>query len=84
MGGPGRGKGGRAEFGDEGDFGYEDTKIRGRVGKGEIIGSYLMRGTPLKGEAKVEFDKIVDSYAREAADALSFEDIPHGYRKYVQ
>lgn len=83
MGGPGKGKGGRPES-PEGDVAFEKEKVKGKLGKGEIIGSWFVKGEPPKGEAASEFADVATEAAQESDSALEKEEVPLGYQKFVR
>ena len=83
MGGPGKGKGGRAEA-PPGDVAFEKEKIKGKLGKGEILGSWFVKGEPPKGEAAAGYAEVATEAAQEMDSALEKEDIPLGYQKIVR
>jgi hypothetical protein len=83
MGGPGQGEGGVAPE-TPGDTGLEKTKIPGQLGPGRIVGAWTTKGEPPKGEARVEYEQVVESAAEEAMDALSKQRVPATQREYVR
>lgn len=84
MGGPGRGQGGQIP--DEPDLpgGFEKVKIKGKMGKGKIVGEMLVDGPQAKGEISAEAVEIVGEARQEAADALTKQRIPQGYREFIR
>lgn len=83
MGGPGRGKGGRPEA-PPGDVAFEKEKIKGKLGKGDILGSWFVKGEPPKGEARTEYEAAATEAAQEMDSALEKEEVPLGYQKMVR
>lgn len=83
MGGPGKGKGGRQES-PPGDVAFKKEKIKGKLGKGEILGSWFVKGEPPKGEAASDYANVATEAAQEMDSALEKEDIPLGYQKVVR
>lgn len=78
------GKGGVSEDGTDANTALNKTRIKGKLGEGEVLGSLFVRGTPKKGEALVEYSEIVKGARDEAADALSKEEIPLGYKGLIK
>jgi hypothetical protein len=84
MGGPGRGQGGEAPEEPYSDVDWEKSKIRGKMGRGRIVGEMFVKGAQVKGEATEEYVEVLGEARQEAADALSKERIPRGCRDYVR
>ncbi|MCZ6688475.1 MAG: hypothetical protein O7H41_02610 [Planctomycetota bacterium] len=84
MGGPGRGRGGQAPEEPDSWVKYKKVKIKGKVGRGKIIGEILVDGPQAKGEISEEYIEIVGEARQEAADALSKQRIPQGYRDFIR
>ncbi len=63
---------------------YKKVKIKGKVGRGKIIGEILVDGPQAKGEISEEYIEIVGEARQEAADALSKQRIPQGYRDFIR
>jgi len=83
-GGPQQGQGNR-EIGElKGDEKFKATRIRGRVGKGKIVGSYFTRGAQVKGESEAEYTEVMRANATKSAEALDKTRIPSGMREYVK
>lgn len=56
---------------------WEAARIRGKTsGKGKIVGSYLTRGTQVKGESQAEYQEVVEAAAAKASEALDKTRIP--------
>lgn len=65
------------------DIAFDKSKVKGQIGKGEILGGQFVKGLPKKGEVTTEYVDVVQSATQEATDAFSKDDIPAGYRRYV-
>ncbi|MBI3096830.1 MAG: hypothetical protein HYY93_01085 [Planctomycetes bacterium] len=65
------------------DIAFDKSKVKGQIGKGEILGGKFVKGLPKKGEVMTEYVDVVQSAKQEATDAFSKDDIPAGYRRYV-
>ncbi len=63
---------------------FEDTKIKGSMTRGKILGAMRVAGESLKGESTVEYVEVFDQYESRAEDALVKEEIPRGYRNIVR
>jgi hypothetical protein len=74
-GGPGQGQ---REIGDlDSPEQWEAARIRGKPGQGgRIVGSYLTRGTQVKGESQAEYQEVVGAAAAKASEALDKTRIP--------
>ena len=84
FGGPGRGKGGTPPDEIDEPVEFEKKKIKGQMGRGKIVGEFFVKGAQVKGEVTEEFSEVVGEARQEAADALSKERIPQGYRNFVR
>ncbi|MBI2195010.1 MAG: hypothetical protein HYU36_23765 [Planctomycetes bacterium] len=82
-GGSGRGSGQR-QRGDLESAGFEKTKVKGQIGKGPVLGSFMVKGLPPRGETTVEYSEVVTHYKEAAEDALDKERIPANYRDLVR
>ncbi|NOZ24297.1 MAG: hypothetical protein GXP25_24740 [Planctomycetes bacterium] len=78
------GAGGVSEDGADTGTTMNKTRLRGQLDKGEILGSIFVRGMPKKGKALVEYSEVVKSARDDAADALSKEEIPPGYKGLIK
>ena len=83
MGGPGRGRGGRAPF-TETDTTLLPDRVSGQFQDAPILGSVLVDGLPARGEASVEFSDVVLQSRQAAEDALNRENVPLTYRSSVR
>jgi len=61
-----------------------DVRVHGRKNAGRDITSDEARGAPQRQSASAPYFEVYDSYAREAEDALTREDIPRSYQKQVR
>ena len=84
MGGPGRGQGGQVPDEPDSSVKYKKVKIKGKIGRGKIIGELLVDGPQAKGEISEEYMEIVGEARQEAADALTTQRIPQGYRDFIR
>ena len=84
MGGPGRGAGGKIPDEPGQPAKYQKFKVRGRVGKGRIVGELFVKGPQAKGEVSGEYVEVVGEARQEAADALSKQRIPQSYRDFIR
>jgi len=82
-GGSGRG-GGERDRGNLDAANFEKSRVRGQIGKGPILGSFLVKGMPPKGESNVEYREAITNYRAAAEDALDKERIPANYRGLVR
>ena len=82
--GPGQGFGKR----DIGDLNkpekFKPSRVRGKVGKGKIVGAYFTRGAQVKGESKAEYQEVIRAAKAQAAEVIEHERIPKGYEKLVK
>ncbi len=83
AGGSGKGQGDRQK-GQLDEAGFVKTKIKGRLGKGPILGSFMVKGMPPKGESNVEYKNAITNYKAAAEEALDKERIPANYRELVK
>ena len=82
-GGSGRGSGLRDRGGlDSANF--EKSRVKGQIGKGPILGAFLIKGLPPKGESNVGYQDAVTNYKAAAEEALDKERIPANYRDLVR
>ncbi|MBL4845191.1 MAG: hypothetical protein JKY65_06680 [Planctomycetes bacterium] len=63
---------------------FRASRIRGRVGKGKIVGSYFTKGAQIKGKSKAEFEKVMRANKVKAAKALEKTRIPKRMAEYVR
>jgi len=83
SGGSGQGQGDR-QRGELNDAGFVKSKIKGQLGKGPILGSFMVKGLPPKGESNVEYKNAITNYKAAAEEALDKERIPANYRELVK
>jgi hypothetical protein len=81
--GEGEQGGGRREEAP-GDLGFDKDRIKGKLGKGKIVGSWFSKGEPPSGEALTEYSNAQRTYSEEAKDALSKQKVPAEYQNYVR
>jgi hypothetical protein len=81
--GAGRGKGFRPENKD-GDSNFFDTRVRQKVGKGSAVVSDLVDGSNAKGRIQQEIKDQVEAAKHEAADPLTGQQLPRGYRDHAK
>jgi len=63
---------------------FKATRIRGKVGKGKIVGSYFTKGAQIKGKSKAEFEKVMRANKVKASKALEKTRIPKRMQEYVK
>ncbi|MDX2131998.1 MAG: hypothetical protein SFY69_08100 [Planctomycetota bacterium] len=83
SGGPGRGNGASPESSPI-DYTTEKVKANTQTTAGPIIGSRLVYGAQVKGESVAEFERVVESSASEAAEALDSQSVPREYHDAVK
>lgn len=64
--------------------GFTPSHIKGRMGKGKIVGSYMTRGAQVKGESQAEYQEAVEQAKQHAAEALDKTRIPRRMADYVR
>ena len=79
----GQGTGPRPEGVAEG-IGFDRTKLKGKQGEGDIVGSFFVKGVPPKGPSEVKYVEMLGQYEHENAEALEKEPIPVGQREQVR
>jgi hypothetical protein len=84
MGGPGQGRGGQVQYDDSNKPTFVDTKLQGEKNAGEIIAVMNVDAPALKGESKIEYQKVFTEYRQKADDAISREDIPASLQPMVK
>lgn len=79
--GSGRGPG----FGPDlkGEMDPVKTKPDAKLGKGKAVKT-LFKGKPTKGELTTEYEETYRGQIENAEDALTKDDIPAGYKRYVR
>lgn len=83
QGGPGRGFGGE-QTPEEAATNSAKAKANVKQQNGPIIGSRLVYGDTVKGEAVAEFAEAVEAAAKEAADEVNGKTIPREYHDAVK
>lgn len=83
QGGPGRGFGGGQQA-EEAPATIAKTKAHVRNQAGPIIGSRLVSGDSVRGEAAAEFARAVEAAVREAADEVNTRTIPREYHEAIK
>ncbi len=73
--GSGSGAGPRPEA-PEATTGHQPERLRGPFHKGKMIGSFLVKGLPAKGEVQVELEELILTETRLAERSLERERIP--------
>lgn len=58
--------------------------MNSKLGKGQYVGAYFMKGEPPKGEAAAQYAEVQRAYAEEALDALQHQKVPAQRRDYVR
>ena len=58
--------------------------MRGRVGKGKIVGSYFTKGAQIKGKSQAEYEEVMRANKAKAAKALEKTRIPKRMAEYVK
>lgn len=84
SGGPGTGEGGNVPFSNDDIVAFEDTFIKGQKNEGEIIAVFETEATAPRGESRIDYSRIPQSYEQVAADAITDQDIPVGMRNAVK
>jgi len=84
SGGPGQSEGGASPQAQAADFEYKKEKAQVQTQGGPIIGSRLVYGEAVKGEATSEFSTVVEASSREAAEAMDSMQIPREYHDAVK
>lgn len=83
TGGPGKGNGASPESSPV-DYKVDKTKANVKNQGGPIIGSRLVYGEQVKGEARAEFAAVVEAGQQEAAEAIEQMTIPREYHDSVK
>lgn len=83
MGDRGQGSGGQAKE-NPSDAGFDKDKVKSRLGKGVMVGSWFTQGEPPTGKALAEYSDAQRTYSEEAKDALSKQKVPAEYQSYVR
>jgi septal ring factor EnvC (AmiA/AmiB activator) len=84
MGGPGRGRGGQAQYDDSVPPQFTDTRPPGAQNPGEIIAVMNVDGPALKGESQIQYQQVFTEYQQRADEAIQRDEIPAGYRNLVK
>jgi hypothetical protein len=84
SGGPGQSSGGASPQAQAADFQFKKEKAQVQTQAGAIIGSRLVYGEAVKGEATAEFSTVVEASGREAAEAMDSMQIPREYHDAVK
>jgi hypothetical protein len=80
----GQSEGGASPQAEAADFEYKKEKADVKNQGGPIIGSRLVYGEAVKGEATGEFSTVVEASSREAAEAMDSMQIPREYHDAVK
>ena len=83
MGGPGQGKGGKAQFGQS-SKNFKDTKLDAPLGEGKVVGIYFHRGLPDKTSTEVESAPVVPSTEQEEESEIERQRVPPALREVVR
>jgi len=83
TGGPGKGEGPRG-IDETGATSTKKTNVKNKPGEGEMVASWYIKGTQVKGEAKLEFQEVVQAARDSAAEAISENEIPRKYEDAVK
>ena len=83
LGGPGQGRGGQMPFA-EGGFKLEDSMVPGKMGDGQILGSFLVEGPPTEGQSTVQFRSAVEVAKQRGEEAMEKDLVPLAYRQRVR
>ncbi len=83
SGGPGIGNG-QVPFGNTMDMQFEDVFIPGQKNEGQIIGVFEIDATAPRGESKVGYTRVPQSYRQQAAEAINDTETPVGMRNAVR
>lgn len=84
MGGPGRGRGGKAPE-SNGGVSFRNEKLKGQAsGKGKITGVMYVKGLGKKGEATREYTAAVDTFRKSQEESLESDNIPLERRALVR
>ncbi|RJP34369.1 MAG: hypothetical protein C4527_02230 [Candidatus Omnitrophota bacterium] len=83
MGGPGIGRGGYMPI-TEDEVAFETAKLKGKFGKGPLLGSVLVDGPPQKGESVVELSEAFFEHRQAEESALAKERVPIPYLYQVR
>lgn len=84
SGGPGQSQGGVSPEAQASDFEFKKEKANTQTQGGPVIGSRLVYGEAVKGEATAEVSEAVEASTREAAEALETMQIPREYHDAVK
>ena len=63
---------------------FLNTKLKGKMTRGDILGAWFVRGLPPKKELRTQFANAVAASRKEAEEALAKEKIPLPYRALVR
>ena len=83
QGGPGMGEGGEGHA-EEAPTTTEKVKGNVKQGDGPIIGSRLVQGDVVKGEASAEWSAVVEAATEESAEAIDSQVVPREYHDAIK
>ena len=83
MGRAGIGRGGIAGV-EEGQIGFEKTKVKGQLTPGQIIAKFKVPGTQLPGDIVTEYETLRMQYEQQAEDTIKNEIMPLQYRSLIR
>jgi hypothetical protein len=84
RGGPGQSGGSRAGAEEEAPVSIEKTKANTKQGQGPIIGSRLVQGDQVRGEAVAEFQEAVESASKASTEAIEGMTVPRELQDSVK
>ena len=83
TGGPGIGYGPRSTD-ENGETSTKRTRIKNKPGQGPVIASWYFQESQVKGEAKRDFNEVVQAARDGAAEAISENQIPRKYEEAIK
>ncbi len=83
MGGPGRGRGGKAPF-EETQYQLTIDQLKAKLQQGPVAGVLPVDGQSIVTESNVTVEESLFEYRQAAEDALNKEPIPMAYRRHVR
>lgn len=83
MGGPGIGRGGQAGS-QAGNVGFQNSRIKGMITKGQILARMKIPGDQAPGEATVEYEEMRILYEQHAEDTIHTEMMPLEHKALIR
>lgn len=83
MGKQGQGRGGLAPEAQTAT-GFKTERAKVHIGRGKIIGQFLIDGEQVKGDVSSPLGKAIEAGEREASDLIHRDRIPRQYHKAVK